>query len=74
MAFVEWMAAGLIFVAGIFLGAVLMKRKSLGQRKHQLAEAQMQFHRMREQLEAKFLQKRGTDRQAARAALGRLRI
>jgi hypothetical protein len=59
MAVVEWMVAGLLFVAGIFLGVVLAKRKSIGERRHELAEAQLQFHRMREQLEAKFLQKAG---------------
>ncbi len=56
---VEWMVAGLLFVAGIFLGVELAKRKSIGRRQHELAEAQLQFHRMREQLEAKFLQKAG---------------
>jgi hypothetical protein len=57
MTIVEWIAAGVVFVAGIVLGAVLAKKKSLGGRRRQLAEAKLQFHRMREQLEAKFLQR-----------------
>ncbi|HTQ40297.1 MAG TPA: hypothetical protein VMJ32_14825, partial [Pirellulales bacterium] len=59
MTIVEWIVAGLLFVAGIILGALWAKKKSLGGRKRQLAEAQLQFHRMREQLEAKFLQRAG---------------
>jgi hypothetical protein len=57
MTTVEWIAIGLVFVAGVILGAVLAKKKSLGGRQRQLAEARLQFHRMREQLEAKFLQR-----------------
>jgi hypothetical protein len=58
MAIVEWVAVGLVFAAGIVIGAVLARRKSLGgRRQRQLAEAKLQFHRMREQLEAKFLQR-----------------
>src|SRR5689334_12944287 len=57
MTVVEWTVAGLLFVAGIFLGLVLAKKRSLGQRRMEASEAKLQFHRMREQLEAKFLQK-----------------
>src|SRR3954471_24409576 len=57
MTIIEWTIGGLVFVAGLLIGIVLAKRKSLGQRRHELSEAQLQFRRMREQLEAKFLQK-----------------
>jgi hypothetical protein len=57
MTTVEWIAAGLLFMTGIVLGAVLAKKKTLGGRQRQFAEAKLQFHRMREQLEAKFLQR-----------------
>ena len=57
MTTIGWIVVGLVFLAGIVLGAVLAKKKSLGGRQRQLAEARQQFHRMREQLEAKFLQR-----------------
>ena len=59
MTTVEWIAAGLVFVAGVLLGILLAKKKSHGGRERQFAEAKQQFHRMREQLEAKFLQRAG---------------
>jgi len=57
MTTVEWIAAGFVFVAGVIIGALLAKKKSHGGRQRQFAEAKQQFHRMREQLEAKFLQR-----------------
>jgi hypothetical protein len=60
----QWIVVGLVFLAGVVLGVVLLglvvlKKRSIGHRQHELSEAQLQFHRMREQLEAKFLQKAG---------------
>jgi hypothetical protein len=57
---VGWIVALILFFfAGILLGVMFAKRKSLLARRNQLAEAQVQFHGMREQLEAKFLQRAG---------------
>ncbi len=56
--FIGWIIAGLVgLVAGIGLGIWIVKRRLMGQRRHEFTEAQSQFRRMREQLEAKFLQK-----------------
>jgi hypothetical protein len=55
----EWTIAALVCVAGIFGGIVIAKRKALLFRQHQFTEAQAQFQGMREQLEAKFLQRAG---------------
>jgi hypothetical protein len=57
MTTVEWIAAGIVFAAGLIVGTLLAKKRTLGGRQRQLAEAKLQFHRMREQLEAKFLQR-----------------
>src|SRR3954470_794729 len=55
----EWTIAAVAVLAVVVLGVVLAKRKALLTRQHQLAEAQVQFQGMREQLEAKFLQRAG---------------
>jgi hypothetical protein len=59
MAIIGWIAAGILLLAAITLAALLFKKKSAGNRQRQLIDAQQHFHRMREQLEAKFLTKAG---------------
>jgi hypothetical protein len=59
MSAAQWTIAVMLFVAGIMLGVAITKRKHFLSRQNQLAEAQVQFHGMREQLEAKFLQRAG---------------
>ena len=54
----EWIVVGLVFVAGIVFGVIATKKRHLVTRQRQLDEARLLFHRMREQLEAKFLQRR----------------
>ena len=53
----EWIVVGLVFVAGIVFGVIATKKRHLVTRQRQLDEARLLFHRMREQLEAKFLQR-----------------
>jgi hypothetical protein len=55
----DWTIAALMCVAGIFVGFVIAKRKALLFRQNQFTEAQAQFQGMREQMEAKFLQRAG---------------
>ncbi len=57
MSAIEWIVAGIVLLVGVVLAVVLGKKKSAGDRQRQLLDAQQQFHRMREQLEAKFLTK-----------------
>jgi len=59
MAMVQWIV-GVVGVVGIVAVFIAVARTQLaGKRRRQLAEARLQFHRSREQLEAKFLQKAG---------------
>ncbi|HEY2881395.1 MAG TPA: hypothetical protein VGJ15_03155 [Pirellulales bacterium] len=53
----EWIIGVGALVAGIAVGVWLSRRHYANSRQLQLTEAQRLFHRMREQLEAKFLQK-----------------
>ena len=55
----EWIVVGLVFVAGIVFGVIATKKRHLVTRQRQLDEARLLFQRMREQLEAKFLQTPG---------------
>jgi hypothetical protein len=59
MTIVEWILVGLALVAGIFIGAVVARRQMSGRRLRQFIDAKQQFYRLREQLEAKFLQRAG---------------
>ncbi len=51
----EWIAGGLVLALGAALVIVLARRRTDANRRSQLIEAQHQFRRSREQLEAKFL-------------------
>jgi hypothetical protein len=52
---VEWIVLGIVLSAGIALSAWWARKHSVCHRLRQMANAQRQFHSMREQLEAKFL-------------------
>jgi hypothetical protein len=56
----EWIVGVLIgLFAGIGIGVFFTRRQAANHRQRQFAEAKLQFHRMREQLEAKFLRRAG---------------
>lgn len=55
MAIAFWILLGIVVTAAAAGLVVLIRHNSRGHRARELAEAQLQFHRMREQLEAKFV-------------------
>src|SRR5689334_11645227 len=56
---IEWILIGLALVAGSAIAVPLVRRQMADRRLRQFIDAKQQFHRMREQLEAKFLQRAG---------------
>ncbi len=75
MTTVEWIAAGIVFAAGLILGTLLAKKRMLGGRQLQFAEAKLQFHRMARTVGSKiFAACCASPASCARTALGRLRI
>ncbi|HEY2760144.1 MAG TPA: hypothetical protein VGI75_05360 [Pirellulales bacterium] len=59
LAAAQWIGAGVILLTAAIAGALAVRRQWANARRRQLAEAKLQFHRLREQLEAKFLQTAG---------------
>jgi hypothetical protein len=60
MVVAEWIVGGVVLLlAGVLIGVFLARKQGATSRQRQLLEAQRIFHRTREQLEAKFLQKAG---------------
>ena len=57
MTITAWIVVAVVFVFGIVLGAIATKRRQFHFRRRQLDEARVLFQGMREQLEAKFLQR-----------------
>jgi hypothetical protein len=55
----EWIGGTAVLLAAVVGGAFAIRKQWAQNRRRQLSEAKLQFHRMREQLEAKFLQKAG---------------
>jgi hypothetical protein len=55
----QWIGAAVILLTAVIAGAFAIRRQWAHARRRQLAEAKLQFHRLREQLEAKFLQTAG---------------
>jgi hypothetical protein len=53
----EWMFVGVALVAGIAIGTFITRRQWADRKIRQFADAKRQFRRLREQLEAKFLQR-----------------
>jgi hypothetical protein len=56
---IEWILAGLALVAAVVIGVAVARRQIASRRLRQFIDAKQQFRRLREQLEAKFLQRAG---------------
>ena len=56
---IEWIFIGLALAAAASLAMAIGRRQMTGRRQRQFAAAKRQFQRLREQLEAKFLQRAG---------------
>ncbi len=52
-----WLFVGVALIVGIGIGVVIARRQMIGRRLRQFSDAKRHFCRLREQLEAKFLQR-----------------
>jgi hypothetical protein len=59
MSTIEWILIILAIGAGVAIAVPLVRRQVADRRRQQFIDAKQQFHRLREQLEAKFLQRAG---------------
>ncbi|MCC7084005.1 MAG: hypothetical protein IT427_03235 [Pirellulales bacterium] len=56
---IPWVLMGLVFVVVVVISVPMLRRQMLDRQRRQLIDAKQQFYRLREQLEAKFLQRAG---------------